>query len=291
MDANIIKCQKDIKKYKSFLASKLISYFYGKDEIYSQLEELYEKLLHIYIVTMKYEEYYKTINEYNNMLEEYYKYNYESIIKKSQLDNIKKLIDMNIFDKISGKYSELLNSYEKYAEECGDIDIHSQAINSIIKLYIQDEIKYECDIIRFLEKYNNLKNTPHKEHGMILCKKGQYNDAINIFQQYLDININHPALKYCVGSNVYMLMLCYMLANDDVATKNKYDRIKNDYPTLENNYEFKFIIRIVDAYFEKDIESFSQVIAEQDKMKRLDDIMVDMLLKIKRQISNDDDLC
>jgi hypothetical protein len=291
MDTNIIKCQKDIKKYKSFLASKFSSYFYGKDEIYSQLEELYEKILQAYIVTMKYREYYETINEYNNILEEYYKYKYENIIKKTQLNNIKKLIDMNIFDKIDGRYPELLNSYEKYAEECGDIDIYSQAINTIIKLYIQDEIKYDCNIINFLEKYNNLKNTPHKEHGMILCKKSQYNNAINIFQQYLDTNINHHVLKYCVGSNVYMLMLCYMLVNDEVATKNKYDRIKNDYPTLENNYEFKFIIRIVDAYLEKDIESFSQVIAEQDKMKRLDDIMVDMLLKIKRQISNDDDLC
>ena len=291
MDTNIIKCQKDIKKYKSFLASKFISYFYGKEEIYSQLEELYEKILQAYIVTMKYREYYETINEYNNILEEYYKYKYENITKKYQLNNIKKLIDMNIFDKIDGRYPELLNSYEKYAEECGDINIYSQAINTIIKLYMQDEIKYDCNIINFLEKYNNLTNTPHKEHGIILCKKNQYNNAINIFQQYLDTNINHHVLKYCAGCNVYMLMLCYMLVNDEVATKNKYDRIKNDYPTLENNYEFKFIIRIVDAYLEKDIESFSQVIAEQDKMKRLDDIMVDMLLKIKRQISNDDDLC
>ncbi len=89
-----------------------------------------------------------------------------------------------------------------------------------------------------------------------------------------------------------MMMLCYMLSNDEVSTLSQYNRIKSDYPIVETNYEYKCIVQLVDAYLEKNVEKFVSILNEHDSMKRLDDIIINMLLKIKQQmIDIDENIC
>lgn len=297
IEENIIKSKKEIKKLESYLKNRVVSYFYGKENIYDDIEEKYENLIQLYIIKKDYKSYYDTILDYNNILEEHYNKYYNTMIKKTQLNNIKKLIDMNIFtrfNKPDNNYYELITNYEKYAEDTGDADVYLKTIDHIIKLYSCNNELYctDDDIIKFLNKYYNLKNIPHKEHGLILCKLGNYKEAINIYQKYIDEYINHNAMKYFVGNYIYMMMLCCMLSNDEVSTLSQYNRIKTDYPTVETNYEYKFIVQLVDAYLEKNVEKFVSILNEHDSMKRLDDIIINMLLKIKQQmIDIDDNIC
>lgn len=154
---------------------------------------------------------------------------------------------MNIIDKINKieiKYSELFKMYDSYSYETGDIEYNLRAIEYIISLYKKDRNKYDCDIKYYLNKYREIKCEIHKDHPMILCELEMYSEAINVFQNYIEMNINNNLMKFKLGEYVYFMMLCCILNNDDIALERKYEFIRNAYPILENNFEFRFSNKI-----------------------------------------------
>ena len=295
----IDKHTKIINKLKNHLTDKFINkiynYFYDRTETFERIFESYEIILISNMNIKDYNSYYNISIQYINMMNEYYKLTLLNGIKKTQANIIKKLIDMNIVDrnnKIEIKYSELFKIYDSYSYETGDIEYNLRAIEYIISLYKKDRNKYDCDIKYYLNKYREIKYEIHKDHPMILCELEMYSEAIDIFQNYIEMNINNNLLKFRLGEYVYFMMMCCILNNDDIALERKYEFIRNVYPILENNFEFRFSNKITEAYINKDINLFSEIINEQDKIKRLDNLSISILLKIKRQLENNDiELC
>ena len=294
---------KKINSLQQKKANKLYRLFYEPDYFNEQICELYESLIRMCLITLNYDAYYKYILEYNTVLEEIYKYNFDTIIKRTQITNVKALLDVNIYDKIQqpqrntshtpvcGPYYDLIDIYMTYNMEIGNTDTYISAVEKIVKLYMTNKDKYNCNIFKYLDKYYEITCLYHKKHGDILFEDKKYNDAIRVYQSYINTYITDSNLKYSVPSYIYNMMLCYMLNGDDIATEIKYKEIANNYPTLETNYEFKFIIKIVDAYLKKDVDTYVNVIAEQDSIRKLNDTHIEILLSIKHTMQTTDDLC
>lgn len=291
---------KNINNLKHKVNSKFYCFFAGSRDIYyDKLCEHYEQLINICLIDKNYFDYYKYMLEYNSILESRYNTTYDLNIKSIQYTNIKALLEKNIYDRLSATeltvndtYYKLIDMYVSYAEQTCDTGKYAHAVEKIIKLYMINPEKYECNIFAYLDKYYIVTCNYHKHHAELLCKHKQYASAINIYQSYIDSYITDNCLKYMVPSYIYMMMLCYMLVGDDIATSKAYVAVTNNYPTLEYNYEYKFTLKIVDAYLKKDIDNLTHVIAEQDALNKLTDIQVEMLLIIKRKLDhNDDDLC
>lgn len=286
---------RQIKSIKGKMNNKLYKLFYDKDYFYEKLCDLYELLIMCCLVNKKYDIYYQYILEYNEILEDRYKSIMDMTAKRIQISNIKALLDINIYDKIQSApentYSNLIDIYMKYNNDTGNCNAHISSIEKIIKLYMSNKEKYNCNIIKYLDTYHELTGLYHKKHGDILLDDTRYNDAIPIYQSYIDTYISDCNLKYSVGAYVYNMMICYMLVGDDIPIAKKYAELTQNYPSLNYNYDFKFILKIVDAYLKKDIDLYTNIIAEQDSIKSLSDDNVRQLLIIKQNMQQTSDLC
>lgn len=297
---NIIRSyESKINKLHSKINNKFYRYFIGEDNLYDDLCDTYDLLLKFCISKSLYDNYYCAVMDYNCVLETRYGHTNNPTFKKTQMNNIKSLLDINIYEKLNKQhlcneknikytdstYYTLIDNYVKYADETGDYDIYISTVDKVVKLYLSNIIKYNCNIARYLDRYYNLKGQYHKKHADILCILKQYSHAIPIYQAYIDDNITNSTFKFLVSSYIYKMMLCYMMCGDDIATTKKIYEIKTAYPILEHNHEYKYIIRITDAYLKNDVDEFTKVLIDQDEIHKLDDEKVNLLVEIKRKLS------
>ena len=60
------------------------------------------------------------------------------------------------------------------------------------------------------------------------------------------------------------------------------------FPAFADSREFKLVQKLLDKLETGDIDGFSEAVAEYDQVSRLDPWFTSILLKIKKQISQDD---
>ena len=229
----------------------------------------------------------------------------ERLDKKFQSTNLKNLIDLMLkenkknilvdsnfipFDVLS-----YVNKFIIISEETADDDHVIKSIDYIIKLYenVDDEIILIL-ITELYEKQFEITQKYNEKYGDILIKKGLFKKAAELYESIGNNNGQSSTLKFSCSRLFLKAICCYILCDDDVYAKNKFDEIEISYPTIHNDRDFKLSKNIMDTYLEKDINTFTSNLIEYDEISKLSDFHVNLFNLIKKkmcEVIEEPDLC
>ncbi|EFA12234.1 alpha-soluble NSF attachment protein [Tribolium castaneum] len=110
-----------------------------------------------------------------------------------------------------------------------------------------------------------------------------YNKAVNIFQEVAFFDLKTPILHYNVKDNLCKAGLCHLCV-DSLNAKLALESYLEKYPDFENTAQFEFLKKLIECVEEADEETFNKMVADYDKLHRLDTWHTKVLLKIRKQI-------
>lgn len=117
----------------------------------------------------------------------------------------------------------------------------------------------------------------------------KYQKAIQIYEEVAGDCIESSLLKYSAKEHYFRAALCHLcvdLLNAQMAIK-KYEEV---YPAFGDSRECKLVKQLLTKLEEQDSDGFSEVVQEYDSISRLDPWFTNILLRIKKTISEEGDL-
>ncbi|CAL1275692.1 unnamed protein product [Larinioides sclopetarius] len=118
----------------------------------------------------------------------------------------------------------------------------------------------------------------------------QYEKAIGIYEQVGEASLASPLMKYSAKEYYFcaaLLHTCVDILNAQHAIK-KYEEIC---PSFHDSRECKFVQTLLEKVEEQDVDGFTDAVKEYDSISRLDSWYTNILLRIKKTISENPDLC
>lgn len=113
--------------------------------------------------------------------------------------------------------------------------------------------------------------------------------AIKLYEQIGKSATENSLLKYSSKEYFFKAGLCH-LCIDLLNCQQALSRYIELSPSFEDSREYKFLVKLIENLEEEDADAFSETVKQFDSISRLDQWYTKMLLKIKRQISSNDDL-
>lgn len=118
----------------------------------------------------------------------------------------------------------------------------------------------------------------------------QYSKAVKDFEDVAKASMDNHLTKYSVKEYLYKAGLCHLANGDSVAAKLSVQRYSDMDMTFPSTRECIFLTKITHAVDAGDMESFMNELTAYDQTLRLDTWQTTMLLRIKKQIADPDDL-
>ncbi|XP_003746133.1 alpha-soluble NSF attachment protein [Galendromus occidentalis] len=118
----------------------------------------------------------------------------------------------------------------------------------------------------------------------------KYDKAIEIYEQVATTNLDSSLLKYSAKEQFFRAALCHLCVDTLNATHalNKYDEM---YPSFADSREYKLIKTLIAKLEDQDLDGFTQAVADYDSISRLDQWYTTMLLRVKKTLQGESDLC
>ena len=117
----------------------------------------------------------------------------------------------------------------------------------------------------------------------------QYQKAIELYEEVAGDCIESSLLKYSAKEHFFRAALCHLcvdLLNAQLAVK-KYEEL---YPAFADSRECKLVKTLIEKKEENDADGFSEAVQEYDSISRLDPWFTNILLRIKKTMTDGDDL-
>jgi len=118
----------------------------------------------------------------------------------------------------------------------------------------------------------------------------KYEKAIKIYEQCAAAALESQLLKYAAKDQFFRASLCH-LCIDALNAQHAVQRYEEQYPAFGDSREAKLIKAIVEHLEQQDVEAFTETVKEYDSICRLDSWYTTLLLRVKKQIPMEDDLC
>lgn len=249
---------------------------------YDKITELYTKAGNIYKLSDKI----KAIQCYKKVL----KYDQNEFNKNKILLNIAELYKIIDYNKSITYYEKIISNYEekgeldkiiKYKEIIGDLYLSNNCIDKSLQIY--SEI---LQTINFNSDNKNL-NTKKKICEIICETLINTNNSIKILEAsliYFNLAkdfIKHQFLQHSSKKYIFLGLLSDCAADDFVKGKKDYLEFSNLDYTFSSSFEGNFINDIFNAVESNDSEKFNSLCLSMDNIKHLDNVQVNLLLKIK----------
>jgi hypothetical protein len=243
----------------------------------------------------------------DNYYDEYYKHSHDRLCKSSQTINLKELIQLcikenkkNIIININNNDDvtyDIFNFIKKYiniAEETGEEYTMLSCYKFLLEFYKNPSTNIEIDfVIDIYEKMRNIKEVYEESYAdLLVSQKGNYKRAAGIYEEIAKNRIDKPT-KFSIDTLLLKAFICYLCV-DDILAERKLDEYEINYPIITNTLKFKFCSNIMTEYKNKNIVSYISVIRDYDSIKQLDDYMINLLNKIKKNMTieeEEEDLC
>nr|CAB3264199.1 alpha-soluble NSF attachment protein-like [Phallusia mammillata] len=114
----------------------------------------------------------------------------------------------------------------------------------------------------------------------------QYTKAIELFERVAMASLESPLLKYSVKEYMFKATLCqFCLGSSGVDARQALEKYQEWMPAFEDSREFKLVNKLIEAHENNSADSFAEVIADYDKITRIDEWLTTILLRIKKSIS------
>lgn len=118
----------------------------------------------------------------------------------------------------------------------------------------------------------------------------KYEKAIKIYETVAAASLESQLLKYAAKDQFFRASLCH-LCIDALNAQHAVTKYEEQYPAFGDSREAKLIKAIVEHLEQQDVEAFTETVKEYDSICRLDSWYTTLLLRVKKQIPMEDDLC
>ena len=126
--------------------------------------------------------------------------------------------------------------------------------------------------------------------AMQYISNGLYRQAQQLFE---DLGNESAGQQYPFKAedHFYYALLCLLAIGDSIGAQNKATIYVNAYTKFDSGRKYKFVMELIKAIDENNIDVFEVAIAEYDRMSKLTEVEVTVLLYVKRTVFENNDLC
>ncbi|KAJ3123565.1 hypothetical protein HK098_001820 [Nowakowskiella sp. JEL0407] len=123
--------------------------------------------------------------------------------------------------------------------------------------------------------------------GQFAASLSQFQKAIQQFENVATASLSNNLSRWSLREYFLKAMLCH-LAFDLISSKSALEKYCNLDPTFSGTREFEFARDLLAALENSDVDEFTQVVFEFDRLTKLDSWKTSLLLKIKKGIEAQD---
>merc|ERR1719211_641641 len=172
---------------------------------------------------------------------------------------------------------------------------HHQTIAEIYESDIADLDKainhYEKSADYFRgEESNAAANKCMLKVAQYAAQLENYPRAIEIYEQVAASALESSLLKYSAKEYFFRAALCHLCV-DSLNAQHAVQRYEEQYPAFSDSREAKLVKALCAHVEEQEIDGYTEEVKPYDQMSRLDQWYAMILLRIKKQIPDDSELC
>ncbi|KAJ8328116.1 vesicular-fusion protein S17, variant 2 [Batrachochytrium dendrobatidis] len=116
----------------------------------------------------------------------------------------------------------------------------------------------------------------------------QYDKAIDLFERVASKSLDNNLTKWSVREYLFKAGICTICIGDSVRTHSTFDRYKGLDASFAETRECKLLEDLLKALDDGDVEEFQAHIAGFDRLSKLDEWKISLLLRVKKTLEQDE---
>ncbi|KAJ6250699.1 alpha-soluble nsf attachment protein [Anaeramoeba flamelloides] len=180
--------------------------------------------------------------------------------------------------------------------ECGHFSIAAKCFKDIAEIYEKDDILEKA--ILYYEKASDLFQSENENSQANQCKLkialysaelGKYDKAILIYESIATESLGNNLSKWSAKEYFLKAGILHLCAGDVVSARKGYERYQELDLTFKSQTESIFLNNLISCYEVCDVMKFTKIVCNYDRSSKLDSWEVSMLLKIKKQLKENEE--
>jgi len=140
------------------------------------------------------------------------------------------------------------------------------------------------------EESNSSANKCMLKVAQYAAQLENYDRGIEIYEQVAASALESSLLKYSAKEYFFRAALCHLCV-DSLNAQHAVQRYEEQYPAFSDSREAKLVKALVKHLEDEDVDAFTEEVKSFDQVSRLDQWYTTILLRIKKQIPDDGELC
>ena len=116
-----------------------------------------------------------------------------------------------------------------------------------------------------------------------------FEKAISIYEEVAARSIDNNLLKWSAKEYYFKSVLCTMCIKGN--SRDLISRYEEDFPSFINTREHQLLCGLQDTIDESNVDNFTVLVQEYDNISPLDKWLTTVLLKIKKSLNEEPDIC
>lgn len=194
----------------------------------------------------------------------------------------------------------LLEAVQVY-EELGRFSIAAKHYAALGELYESDDIlNIELAVSNYekaADYYDSEDSTSNANkyklkvahYSALTDTDAGYEKAVSIYEEVAARSIDNNLLKWSAKEYYFKSVLCTMCLRGE--SRDLITRYEEEFPSFINTREHQLVSGLQDAIDESNVDTFTVLVQEYDNISPLDKWLTSVLLKVKRSITEEPNLC
>jgi len=140
------------------------------------------------------------------------------------------------------------------------------------------------------EESNSSANKCMLKVAQYAAQLENYDRGIEIYEQVAASALESSLLKYSAKEYFFRAALCHLCV-DSLNAQHAVQRYEEQFPAFSDSREAKLVKALVKHLEDEDVDAFTEEVKSFDQVSRLDQWYTTILLRIKKQIPDDGELC
>merc|ERR1712025_692681 len=140
------------------------------------------------------------------------------------------------------------------------------------------------------EESNSSANKCMLKVAQYAAQLENYEKAIKIYEEVAAHALESSLIKYSAKEYFFRASLCHLCV-DAVNAQHAVQRYEEQFPSFGDSREAKLVKALIKHLEDEDVDAFTAEVKNFDQISRLDQWYTTILLRIKKQIPDDGELC
>ncbi|KAJ3218981.1 hypothetical protein HDU67_003345 [Dinochytrium kinnereticum] len=116
----------------------------------------------------------------------------------------------------------------------------------------------------------------------------RYEEAVEKFELVATHSVDNKLTKWSVRDYLFKAGLCLLCLNDNIRMTSCLERYRQMDVTFDSTREYQFLKSILEAVESGDVETFTSIVVDYDRLTKLDSWKTSLLLNVKKTIGEED---